>query len=121
MLSFPLIFSFLRRVIHPLSALISTFRVTSPCPVPLSSESYLSRKTHQKETLHMESKREINTQLFGWEDSGFWLQVFIVHMRQLEELYKTVKLLSVTANVCVYQRLHFFILSLIQMRIRLPL
>lgn len=109
----------LRQVIHPLSAVISTFCLTSPRPVPLSSESWLSCKTHQKETLHMESKREINTQLFGWEDSGFWLQIGIASLKQFEELYKTVKLLCVTA--CVYQRLHYFILSLIVMKIQLPL
>lgn len=67
----------------------------------------------------MESKREINTQLFGWEDSGFWLQIGIASLKQFEELYKTVKLLCVTA--CVYQRLHYFILSLIVMKIQLPL
>lgn len=38
--------------------------------------------------------------------SGFWLQVFVVHVRQLEEFYKTVKLLSVTPCVYVYPFLH---------------
>lgn len=53
------------------------------------------------------------TQLFGWEDSGFWLQVFIVHMRQLEELYKTVKCYSTCVCVCIKD----LILSLILMKI----
>lgn len=70
----------LQQVIHPQSAAISTFGVTSPCPViPLLSESCLSRETHQKETLALCLQNQDTNKYTTLWMGGFWFLAASVH------------------------------------------
>lgn len=85
----------LQQVIHPLSAVTSTLCAMSPRPVPLSPPWKPSCQVRDSENklctwINRQTHDSLDGRILVFS-FVFWLQVFLVHMRQLQELSTAVK------------------------------